>query len=160
MSKAIPDGYHAVTPYLVVRGAAGAIEFYKKAFGAVEHIVMKTPDGGAVMHAELKIGNCIFMLGEEMPNMGTVSPATLGGTASGLMLYVEDADASFQRALDSGATVEQPLMNMFWGDRYGRVKDPFGHAWSIATHIEDVAPEEMDRRMKEWMAKSAAGGEG
>lgn len=156
MVKPIPDGYHTVTPYLTVKGASDAIEFYKRAFGAEEAVRMTSPDGNAVLHAEIRIGDSIVMLGEEMPAMETASPATLGGTSGGLMLYVADVDATLAKAVEAGATVIMPATNMFWGDRYGRLKDPFGHSWSIATHVEDVAPEEMDRRTREWLAKAAS----
>jgi len=146
--KPIPDGYATATPYLTIRDAARALEFYKKAFGAVQTVCMPGP-GGVVLHAEIRIGNSMLMLGEESLEMGAKSPATLGGTGSGILLYVPDADASFDRAVQAGCKVEMPLQDMFWGDRYGKLKDPFGHSWSIATHKEDVSPEEMKRRMAE-----------
>ena len=150
----IPKGYHSVTPYLTVNDAARAIDFYKRAFGAHEVMRMDGPNG-KIGHAELKIGDSIVMLGDEMPGMGTRSPLALGGTAAGVMLYVENADTVFNQAVSAGAQVESPLADMFWGDRYGRLKDPFGHSWSVATHIEDVAPAEMSKRMQEAMSKMA-----
>ena len=152
--KPIPDGYHTVTPYLVLNNAAAAIDFYKRAFGAAVTVRMDGPQG-KIMHAEIKIGDSMVMLGDEMPSMGTRSPQTLGGTAMGIMLYVENVDKTWEQAVAAGAKVEQPLGDMFWGDRYGKLTDPFGHSWSLATHKEDVAPEEMKRRMKEMTAKMA-----
>jgi len=146
--KPIPDGYHTITPYLTIRGAAQAIEFYKKAFGAEELSRMTAPDG-RLGHAELRIGDSIFMLGDEFPEMGGKGPQTLGGTPVGLFLYVNDVDAAFARATAAGAKVTMPLADMFWGDRYGKLADPFGHEWSLGTHKEDVKPEEMARRAEE-----------
>jgi PhnB protein len=140
--KPIPDGMHSVTPHLVCAGAADAIEFYKKAFGAVEGGRMPGPDG-KVMHAQIKIGDSHVMLADEFPDYGSVGPKALGGTAVTLHLYVPNADEVFQRALDAGATVKMPIGDMFWGDRYGIVTDPFGHSWSIATHMKDMTPEQM-----------------
>jgi PhnB protein len=149
--KPIPDGYHTITPYLTVRGAAQAIEFYKKAFGAEEIYRRATPDG-RILHAELRLGDSIFMLGDEFPEMGgRGGPLALGGTAVGLFLYVTDVDGAFARAIAAGAKVTMPLADMFWGDRYGKLIDPFGHEWALATHKEDVGPEEMDRRAEEAM---------
>ncbi len=150
--KPIPEGYHTLTPYLTVRDAPRAIEFYKQAFGAKERGVMKDPSG-KVMHAELMIGDSIIMLADEFPQMGVVSPEAIGGSASGLHIYVEDVDAAFDRAVKAGGITEMPVMDMFWGDRYGKLKDPFGHKWSIATHKADLSTEEMDRGMKEAMAQ-------
>jgi len=144
--KPVPDGFHAVTPYLVVRDAAKALDFYAKAFGAEERFRMPGPDG-AVMHAEIKIGDSIVMLGEEAPQMGALSPQAIGGSAVSLLLYVKDVDASFARAEKAGGTAQMPPQDMFWGDRYGKLQDPFGHLWAMATHKEDVAPEEMAKRM-------------
>jgi PhnB protein len=147
--KPIPDGYHAVTPYLSIKGASDAIAFYKKAFGAEELYRLPMPDG-RVGHAELQIGDSRLMLADEMPEMGdsiTKSPRTLGGATAGFCLYVADADALFQRAVDAGATAKRPLTNQFYGDRSGVVEDPFGHLWTIATHVEDVSPDELKRRM-------------
>jgi PhnB protein len=154
--KAIPAGYHVATPALCVRGAAEAIEFYKKAFGAVEIMRFPGPNGQGVMHAEIKIGDSPIMLGDECPGMSK-SPTTLGGTASSIMLYFDDVDAVFDRAVAAGAKPELPPTNMFWGDRYAKVTDPFGHAWSLGTHIEDLSPEEMARRGQEFMAQMAQG---
>jgi uncharacterized glyoxalase superfamily protein PhnB len=143
--KAIPEGYHTVTPYLTVREARRAIEFYRQAFGAVELFRMPGP-GGKVMHAEIRIGDSIVMLTDEAPEMGSRSPEALGGTPVSLYLYVPDVDAVVARAAQAGATVTTPVQNMFWGDRFGQVADPFGHRWSLATHVEDLAPEEIARR--------------
>ena len=150
--KPIPEGCHTVTPYLVLNDAARAIEFYKRAFDATERMRMEAPQG-RIGHAELKIGDSIIMLADEMPGMDARSPQSLGGTSAGIFLYVKDVDAAFQKAIDAGARVEKPLDNMFWGDRYGKLTDPFGHSWSLATHKEDVAPAEMQRRMQAAMAK-------
>jgi len=152
--KPIPEGYHAITPHLIVRDAARAIEFYKQAFGAKDRGVMKGPDG-KVMHAELQIGDSIFMLADEMPEFGSRSPLSIGGSSTGLHIYTENADAAFERAVKAGAQVEMPVMEQFWGDRYGKLKDPFGHSWSIATHVKDLSVEEMKRGMDEAMAKMA-----
>jgi uncharacterized glyoxalase superfamily protein PhnB len=143
--KPVPDGYHTLTPYLVIRDAAKAIEFYKKAFGAKETFRMPGP-GGKIMHAELQIGDSMLMLAEEMPEYGAKSPQALGGSPVNVFLYVEDADKVFNQAVAAGATVTMPLADQFWGDRYGKLADPFGHQWSVATHKEDVAPEEMVKR--------------
>ena len=153
--KPIPEGNHSITPGLVVKNARKAIEFYKNAFGAKELDVMAGPDGQSVMHAELKIGDSKFYLGDEFPEMGAVSPQTLGGSGVSINIYTEDCDAMFKRAVAAGATVKMPLADMFWGDRYGKLSDPFGHTWGIATHQEDVSEEEMEKRGKEWMASMA-----
>jgi PhnB protein len=152
--KVIPDGYHNVTPYLFVRAAAGAIEFYKNVFGAKEILRMAGPDG-RVMHAELKIGDSIVMLADENPQNGVMSPQTVGGFSGGLHLYVENVDAVIQKAVDSGAKLLRPIKNQFYGDRSGSVLDPSGHMWSVATHVEDVSPEEMRKRMTAAMGQSA-----
>jgi PhnB protein len=144
--KPIPEGYHNITPYLVIKGAAAAIDFYKKAFGAVEVMRMPQPDG-RVGHAELKFGDSHLMLADEFPEMNVVGPQTLGNSSVGLMFYVEDVDAVFNRALSLGAKVEKPLADQFYGDRNGTLIDPFGHKWTLGTHKEDVSPEEMKRRM-------------
>ena len=144
--KPIPDGYHTVTPYLIVRDGAAAIEFYKKAFGAKELMRFDGP-GGRVMHAELKIGDSPIMLGSEAPEMGATSPQTIGGTAVNILLYVENVDALFDQAIAAGGKVERPLANQPYGDRSGGLIDPFGHRWTIATHVEDVSMEEIERRM-------------
>jgi PhnB protein len=144
--KAIPDGYHVITPYLIIKGAAAAIEYYKKAFGAIELMRMPQPDG-RVGHAELKIGDSVIMLADEFPEMQAVGPATLGNTTVGLLLYVENADAVFDKAISLGGKVNKPMADQFYGDRNGTLEDPFGHKWTIATHKEDVTPEEMKRRI-------------
>jgi len=146
--KPNPDGYHTVTPHLVVRDAAKAIEVYAKAFGAEERFRMPGP-GGVVMHAELAIGDSVVMLGEEAPQMGATSPQTIGGSPVSLLIYVKDVDASFARAERAGCTAQMPPTDMFWGDRYGKLLDPFGHHWALATHKEDVSPEDMAKRMAE-----------
>ncbi len=153
--KAIPAGSHSVTPGLVVRGARKAIDYYKSVFGAKELSVMLGPDGRTVMHAELMIGDSKIYLGDELPEMGAVSPQTLGGSPVSLNIYTEDCDATFTRAVAAGATVKMPLTDMFWGDRYGKITDPFGHTWGISTHKEDVSEQEMEKRGKEWMASMA-----
>lgn len=153
--SAIPAGYHALTPYLVFKNAGAAMDFYKKAFGAKETVRMNAPDG-SIMHAEMRIGDSSFMMGEEFPSMNVKSPETLGGTPAGLMWYTPDVDKAFARAVAAGATAEQPPTDMFWGDRYAKLVDPFGHRWSIATHVEDVPPKEMDRRAREAMAQMSA----
>ncbi|HEX2343204.1 MAG TPA: VOC family protein [Vicinamibacterales bacterium] len=140
----VPQGYHSVTPYLVVDGASRAIEFYKRAFGAVERFRMPAPDD-KVGHAEIQIGDSVIMLSDPFPGMGSSAPFGTQESA-GLMLYVPDVDAVFKQAVDAGATVTMPLDNQFWGDRYGKVRDPFGHSWHLATHVEDVSPEEMMKR--------------
>jgi PhnB protein len=150
----IPKGFRSVTPYLTLNDTARALDFYKRAFGA-EVVVRMDGPGGKVAHAEIKIGDSIIMLGDEMPGSGTRSPQSLGGTTCGVMLYVENADAVFNKAVSAGAQVEAQLEDMFWGDRYGKLKDPFGHSWSVATHKEDVAPAEMQKRMQEFTAKMA-----
>jgi PhnB protein len=150
----IPKGFRSVTPYLTLNDAAHALDFYKRAFGAEVLVRMDGP-GGKIGHAEIKIGDSIIMLGDEMPGSGARSPQSLGGTTGGVMLYVENADAVFNQAVAAGAQVEAPLADMFWGDRYGKLKDPFGHSWSVATHKEDVTPAEMSKRMQEFTAKMA-----
>jgi len=149
---AIPKGYHTITPYMTVRDAARAIEFYKQAFGAKEKGTMKGPDG-KVMHAELVIGDSIIMLADEFPEFGSLSPQSTGGSGTGLHIYIEDVDSAFDRAVKAGATVEMPVADMFWGDRYGKLRDPFGHKWSIGTHKADLTMEEMKKGMEETMAK-------
>jgi PhnB protein len=150
--KPIPDGYHTLTPYLTVRDAVRAIEFYKQAFGAQERGVMKGPDG-KVMHAELMIGDSIIMLGDEMPEYGALSPQSSGGAGMGLHIYIDGVDAAFDRAVKAGARVDMPVSDQFWGDRYGKLTDPFGHKWSIATHTKDLSVDEMKKGMDEAMAK-------
>ncbi|MGI8554707.1 MAG: VOC family protein [Dehalococcoidia bacterium] len=153
--QAIPEGYRTLTPYLSIKGAAKAIAFYTRAFGAQERVRMEGP-GGTIGHAELAIGDSMIMLSDEMPGMGNRSPQSLNGTTVGFALYVEDVDAAFARAVAAGATVLQPLENQFYGDRSGTVADPFGHSWSLMTHIEDVSPEEMKKRMDAASAQMAA----
>jgi PhnB protein len=143
--KPIPDGYHSVTPYLIIKGAADAIEFYKKAFGATE--LFRMDHEGKVGHAEIKIGDSPIMLSDEHPEMGYLSPKTLGGSPVGIMIYVEDVDTTFDLAIKSGGVETKPLQDQFYGDRSGTLTDPFGHVWTVATHKEDVAPEEMEKRM-------------
>ena len=150
--KPIPDGFHSVTPYLTIRNAAQAIEFYKRAFGAQERIRMPGPDG-KIAHAEIMIGNSILMLGEECPQMGNQSPEALHGSTVGMCIYVDNADEVFNRAVKAGAKVDMPVMDQFWGDRYGKLKDPFGHKWSIATHTKDLSLDEMKQGMDEAMSK-------
>ena len=145
--KKIPDGYTAVTPYLTITGAAKAIEFYKRAFGAEETMRLAMPDG-KIAHAEISIGGARVMLHDEAPQWNALSPQTVGDTSSTVMLYVDDADAVVKRAADAGATVTMPVADQFYGDRCGNIKDPFGHKWAIATHVEDVSPEEIARRAK------------
>jgi PhnB protein len=157
--KPIPKEYRTLTPALAVRNAAEAIEFYKEALGAQERYRMATPDGKQVVHAELKIGDSLFMLGAEMPGQESRSPQALGGTTCGFYLYVEDVDAAFERAVAAGATVKEPVADKFWGDRVGSVIDPSGHIWMLATHIEDLSPEEMRERAREAMEKMLQGAE-
>ena len=144
-AKPIPEGYHSATPYLIVKGAAEAIDFYKRAFGATETFRMANPNGG-IAHAEIKIGDSVIMLADEHPNMGYRGPRSLGGSAVSIMLYVADVDGTFDRAVKGGAKAQRPVANQFYGDRSGTLEDPFGHIWTISTHVEDVAPEEMKRR--------------
>lgn len=151
----VPPQYGSVTPALVIRGAAEAIEFYEKAFGAKERLRMAGPDG-KVLHAELKIGDSIVFLGEEAPEMDARSPQSLGGSASSIMLYVKDCDQVFRQAVAAGARAIQEPQDMFWGDRYARLEDPFGHRWGVATAKEKVSPREMARRMAAWQPPGAA----
>jgi PhnB protein len=146
--KAVPEGFHTITPHLTVRDANRAIEFYKKAFGAEVLHVMPAP-GGKVMHAALKIGDSILMLNDEFPEYGgAIAPPATGGSAVTLHIYIENVDAAFERAVSAGASVKMPVMDMFWGDRYGTLQDPFGHSWSLATHIRDMSPEEIQREQE------------
>ena len=146
MVKAIPTGYAGVTPYLIVRDAAKQIDFYKKAFGATEVMRFPGPEG-RIAHAEIRIGEGVVMLADESPEMGHKSPQTLGGTAVTLMFYVQDVDAQFANAVAAGGKVKHELKDQFYGDRSGTLVDPSGHIWTIATHKEDVSPDEMERRM-------------
>jgi PhnB protein len=154
--RPVPEGYHTVTPYLALDDAAGAIEFYKRAFGAEEIARMDAP-GGKVGHAELKIGDSYVMVADTFPQSETKAPRDAGTTTAGVFLYVEDVDALFKQAVDAGATVTMELADQFWGDRFGTVRDPYGHVWSMATHVEDVPPEEMEERAKQAMAQMQAG---
>jgi PhnB protein len=145
MVKPIPDGYHAVTPYLHVQGASAAIDFYKRAFGAVE-IMRMTAEGGKIGHAELQIGDSRIMLADENPAIHAHSPKHFGGSPITLMLYCADVDKTVEKALSEGAKVTRPIENQFYGDRNGGIEDPFGYQWFVATHVEDVSNEEMERR--------------
>ena len=159
-TKPIPEGLHTVTPHLVIRDAARAIDFYKRAFGAEEIMSLKGP-GGKIGHAELKIGDSVIFLADEFPQASCKAPQTLGGTSCTLNLYVADVDTSFERALKVGAKTTMPVADMFWGDRYGTLTDPFGHSWALATHKEDLSAQEIEDRAKafwesmERQAKSA-----
>ncbi|MGH9797002.1 MAG: VOC family protein [Candidatus Polarisedimenticolia bacterium] len=146
--KGIPEGYQTVTPSLFVRDAARAIEFYRKAFGAEEIMRMPGPDGKGIMHAEIRIGDSAVMLADENPAWEAKSPESYGGTPVTLYLYVADVDAAFKRAVDAGAKVKMPVTDMFWGDRFGKIVDPFGHQWGLATRVETVAPDELARRAR------------
>ena len=150
--KSIPEGYHSVTPYLIIKGAGDAIEYYKKAFGATELFRFPAPDG-RVGHAEIKIGDSPIMLADEYPEMGYKGPQTIGGSSVSLMIYLDDVDTVFNRAIEAGGTVQQAVQDKFYGDRTGTLVDPFGHVWHLATHKEDLSVEEMQER-----AKSAHGG--
>lgn len=147
-AKPIPDGYPQVSPYLAVDGASAAIDFYSKVFGATERMRMPAP-GGRIGHAELEIGDSIIMLADEHPDMGILGPKAVGGTPVTISVYVNDVDDAFERALEAGATATRPVEDQFYGDRSGQFEDPFGHRWSVATHVEDVSPEEMGKRAAE-----------
>lgn len=151
--KPIPDGCHSVIPHLVVKGADKAIEFYKQALGATEMSRIPGPDGKSVLHAELRVGGGRVYICDEFPQSGCKAPTSIGATSVTLHVYVADVDAAFAKAVAAGAVVMMPLMDMFWGDRYGKIRDPFGHEWSLASHIEDVPPEEMPARAKDAMAR-------
>lgn len=151
----IPEGYRTITPYLAVEDASGAIDFYQRALGAKESVRMPGP-GGAIMHAELDIGDSKVMLSDPFPQASTKPPKELGGTSVGVFVYVDNVDELVQQAVDAGATLTMAPEDQFWGDRFGSVTDPFGHSWQIATHVEDVSPEEMAKRAEEWMAAAAA----
>jgi PhnB protein len=146
MVKPIPDGYPRVTPYLYVGGAREAIDFYRSILGAEERMSMPGPDG-KVGHAELTIGDSVIMLADEFPDMGALGPKSVGGSPVTIHVYVNDVDATFDRAVKAGASVLRPVEDKFYGDRGGEFEDPYGHRWSIATHVEDLSPEEMQRRM-------------
>ena len=152
--KPIPDGYHAVTPYLIINGAAAAIDFYKKAFGAVELFRMADPNG-KVGHAEIRIGDSPIMLADEFPTMGAKGPKSFGGSPISLYLYVENVDRTADQAVAAGAKLTQPVSDKFYGDRSGQLEDPFGHTWNIATHTEDVPADELARRAAEVMKQHA-----
>ena len=143
--KPIPEGYHSITPYLIVNGGAKALDFYKKAFGATE--LFRMEHEGKIGHAEIKIGDSPIMLADEQPGMGYVGPQALGGTPVSLMIYVEDVDKTYKQAISSGGVEVKALQDQFYGDRSGTLKDPFGHVWTVATHKEDVTPEEMNKRI-------------
>lgn len=151
-AKPIPDGFHSITPHLVCRDAAKSMEFYTKAFGAEEVVRMPGPGGQGVMHAEMRIGNSLFMIADENPAMACKSPLTFGGSPVTIHLYVEDVDKAFERATKAGAKPVMPPMDMFWGDRYGQVSDPSGHVWSIATHTKDMTPAEMGKAAEAFFA--------
>jgi PhnB protein len=150
--KAIPEGFHTLTPHIIVRNAAEAIEFYKKAFGAEVRDVANSPDG-KIMHAALKVGDSMLMLNDEFPEWGTLSPLSTGGSGVTLHMYLENVDAAFARAISAGCTVKMPLMDQFWGDRYGVVADPYGHKWSLATHVRDVSLDEVEKAQEEAFSK-------
>lgn len=154
--KAIPEGYEGATPYLIIKGAAGALEFYKKAFGATELMRIQAP-GGTVGHAEIKIGKAIIMLADEFPDMDCKSPQSFGGSPVSMMLYVQDVDAFVSRAVAAGAKLQRPVKNQFYGDRSGSLEDPFGHQWHIATHVEDVPADEMAKRAETYRKQEAGG---
>ena len=151
MPNAIPEGYNSVTPYLIVDDADRAIQFYRDAFGAEEKF--RLPMGDKIGHAEIKIGDSFVMLADEFPDMGHLGPNKRGGPTSSIVLYVEDVDSLFKRALEAGAKEQRPVENQFWGDRMGTLTDPFGHQWSLATHVEDVSESEMQARMEQFSSK-------
>lgn len=155
--KAVPAGHHTATPALIIRGAGEAIEFYKKAFGATELSRYTTPDGKSIMHAEVRIGDSPIMLCDEFPGCKGKSPATAGVTTSSIFLYFDDVDAVYHQAVAAGAKGDMPPADMFWGDRFSSVTDPFGHSWSLATHLEDLTPEEINRRREDFCARMNKG---
>jgi len=155
MTQPIPEGYHTLTTYLTVENAAEAIDYYKNVFGAKERIRMEAPDG-KIGHAELEIGDSLLMLSDAFPGATSRPPTELGGTTAGAFMYVEDVDAVVKRAVESGATITMEIADQFWGDRFGSISDPFGHLWSIATHVEDVPPDEMAERAKAAMAEMSS----
>lgn len=155
MTRGIPEGFHSVTPLAVFKDAGKAIDFYKNAFGAEVLFTMPGPDGKGIMHAELRIGNSILMMGEEHPQMECRSAETAGGSPVAFYLYVENADRAFSRAVEAGAQVRRPVEEMFWGDRVGDVVDPFGYAWSLATRVRDLTPQEMAEGAKAFFARMA-----
>lgn len=147
-ARPIPEGYHSVTPYMIVDGAAEAIRWYERAFGATE--ALRLPMGDRIAHAEIRIGDSFVMIADEWPDMGMLGPKARGGATMSLMIYVEDSDSAFARAIEAGAIEERPVETQFYGDRSGTLIDPFGHRWTIATHVEDVSEDEMQRRMAEF----------
>ncbi|HYG00503.1 MAG TPA: VOC family protein [Candidatus Saccharimonadales bacterium] len=151
--KKIPDGYHAITPSLIVKDGIKAIDYYKKVFDAKDKGTMMTPDGKSIAHAELEIGDSKIMLSDEFPEMNCLSPASIGGSPISLYLYVEDVDKTFNLAVSEGASVLYPVADQFWGDRHGSIKDPFGHIWSISTHVKDLAEEEIKKAAAEAFSK-------
>lgn len=158
MARPIPEGFNTVTPAITFKDVRRAIDFYKRALGAVEHFVMPGPDGKGVMHAEIQIGSSVLMMGEENVHCPSKSAQTLGASPVGFYLYVADADVAFKKAVDAGATVLQPVSDMFWGDRMGTLKDPFGHTWMVATHTRDLTPQEIAQGAEAAMAAMAQGG--
>jgi len=158
MTKPIPDGYHSVTPYLIINGATAALDYYTKAFGAIELFRMPAPEG-KIGHAEIKIGDSPIMLADEFPEMGYKSPKSLGGSPVSIMIYVDDVDTVFKQAIAAGGKEQRPVKDQFYGDRSGTLEDPFGHVWHVATHKEDVSAEEMERRAKAHTAAATGGGE-
>jgi len=153
MTKAVPEGYHSVSPMLVVKDARKAIEFYSRAFGAQELYAMPRPDGSGILHAEIRIGNSIIMLGDESPQQSCRSAETIGGSPVNFYLYLENVDEAFGIALEAGAEARMPLQDMFWGDRIGSVQDPFGYNWTLATHIKDLTPQEIQENAEAVFAK-------
>lgn len=154
----IPEGYHSVTPYLITSDAAAAIDFYQRAFGAQELFRLPMPDGKGgekIGHAEIRIGDCNLMLSDEWPEMDALGPASRGGATTSFMIYVAEVDAAVQKAIDAGGKPVGQIEDQFWGDRTGAVVDPFGHKWTLATHVEDVPPEEMEKRMAAWSGQQA-----
>jgi PhnB protein len=156
-TQPIPEGYHTLIPYLTFENAAEAIDFYKDAFGATERMRMEAPDG-KIGHAEIEIGDSILMLSDAFPNSTSRPPSELGGTTAGAFMYVEDVDGVVKRAIEGGSTLTMEVADQFWGDRFGSITDPFGHSWLIATHVEDVPPEEMAERTKAAMAAMSSSG--
>ena len=154
--KPVPDGFHSVTPHLIVKGAGKAMDFYKQAFGAIERFRMPGPDGESVMHGEIQIGDSIIMIADEFPDYGCLGPTSRGGSSVTIHLYVKDANKAYEQAVKAGAIASMPLSDMFWGDRYGKVTDPFGHEWSIAQHIEDVSPQDMEKRAEKAFSEQCA----
>ena len=149
--QAVPEGYHSLIPYLAVDDAAEAIDYYKQAFGAKERARMDGPDG-KVGHAELEIGDSVVMLADPFPHASTTPPSEAGTATAAIVMYIDDVDAVVKRAVDAGATIAEEIEDKFWGDRFGTIRDPFGHVWSIGTHVEDVPPQEMAERAKSAMA--------